>query len=77
MNLEGFSSQTYPLVCPECGYDMFIAGPIKNNKHFLGEGEYPHLSMTFSVMSYNKPKFGYGFECSKCFIKSVCHKKEE
>ena len=67
--LDGFIEQDIPFQCPECNYDMLGA-----TKYIIGYGDYPKGGFR-SSMKPNQTK-GLGFECPKCFTKSVCHFKE-
>ena len=62
MILDGYKIQYVPFVCPECNCWM-------TSKNIVGEGNYP-----LNTFKSNGDK-AIGFECPKCFTKSVCHKK--
>ena len=62
--LDGYEEQDIPYVCPECNYYMEL-------KDAIIIGSYPKGGYR-SIMKPNYDK-GLGFECPKCFTKSVCH----
>lgn len=64
MILDGYVEQHMPFICPECNTWMEV-------KHIIGFGNYPVGGYRNSL----KPNMNeaVGFECPKCFTKSVCH----
>jgi hypothetical protein len=67
IGLDGFIEQEFPWECPDCSYEM-------NAKDIIGFGSYPIGGYRNSL----KPNcdIGVGFECPKCFTKSVFHGNE-
>jgi hypothetical protein len=64
MILDGFRTQEIPFVCPECDYWM-------DENNIIGYGNYPLNTFKGNLKFETE---AIGFECSKCFTKSVCHK---
>ena len=70
INLDGFVEQDFGYQCPECNYDL-----LGKPEYIIGYGYYPKGGFRNKM----KPNahFAIGFECPKCFVKSVCHEREE
>jgi len=67
-NLHGFTEQDFPYQCPECKEELKATDIIGFNK-------YPKGGYRQS-MKPHPDNMGAGFECPKCFTKSVCHADE-
>jgi len=67
IDLDGFTEQEFPWQCPDCDHEM-------EAKDIIGFGSYPQGG----YRSQLKPncEIGVGFECPKCFTKSVFHGNE-
>ena len=59
--------QNFPYQCPECESELKV-------KDMLGFGEYPKGGFRQSLKPNSN--HGVGFECPKCFTKSVFHTDE-
>ena len=69
IDLDGFAEQDFPWQCPEseCNTEM-------ETKDIIGFGSYPQGGFRSKM----KPNctIGVGFECPKCFTKSVFHSSD-
>ncbi|MCP4147835.1 MAG: hypothetical protein GY757_08790 [bacterium] len=64
MVLDGYKEQDYPFQCPVCYGNL-------TKKDIIGTGTYP-IGGARSFMHLPGGE-AYAFECSACFVKSVCH----
>ena len=68
MCFDGYEEQDKPCVCPEC--DLWM-----DASNIVGFGTYPETGFRGNMKKYSN-RFAMGFECPKCFTKSICHSTE-